>query len=238
VRGRPGGVALVALLLSSRPVHADAEIKGPAAPLAALEELEVTYDTRFPTAALYWGAGGALVATGVVTLALSPSPSTSASDRLGVVSGAATIVSGLSSGFSALPLTLAHGELRGRLARARGRPIDDAVARDILAEHAAWARRWRIACQVITPALLAVDGAALGVYASQNSYERATAAVVAGLYGVGVPVVLWYDSLPTVEEQALARAGGGAATTHVSMAPAVLPTARGVTPGLGFAGTF
>jgi len=184
-----------------------------------LQALDAMYDDRFPAAALYWGAGGALVATGVVTLALSPSPSTSPGDRLGVYSGAATTISGLSSCFSAIPLSLAHATLRRRIERARafGRPVDDALSLEILAKHAAWARRWRVATEIVTPVLLALNAAMLGWYTWHNYYERTTTGVVAGLYGIGVPIVLWYDAQPSPEELAFARAERVAMPVRLSL---------------------
>jgi hypothetical protein len=238
------GARLVACAISvglgwaaPRDARADAEA-APASPSQALAALGRMYEHRFPTAALYWGFGGALVATGAVTLALSPSPGTSASDRLGVYSGTATLVSGLSSCFSALPLTLARRtfELRLERARATGRPMDDDAALDVLVAQAGWARRWRIATQIVTPVLLALNGAMLGWYSARYTYERTTTGIVAGLYGIGVPIVLWYDSLPSPEEQALH--GVVAGVPRVTVGAMVLRSPRGAEPGVGVGGVF
>jgi hypothetical protein len=223
--------------------RADAEVLSPSSssspsPSQAVAALGSMYEHRFPTAALYWGLGGALVVTGVVTLALSPSPETSASDRLGVYSGSATLISGLSSCFSALPLTLARRtfELRLERARATGRPMDDGAALDVLVAQAGWARRWRIATQIVTPVLLALNGAMLGWYSARYAYERTTTGIVAGLYGIGVPIVLWYDSLSSPEEQALH--GVVAGTARVTVGAMVLRSSRGAEPGVGVGGVF
>jgi hypothetical protein len=209
----------------------------PPGPTAALRGLETEYEERFPMAVVYWGGSAALVGTGIALLAMARSPETHPSDRLSLFSGTATLISGLSCGFSALPLTLSRVTFRRRLALAEGRPMDDALARSILTEHAAWARGFRIATQIVTPALLAVDGTLYGSYALHNSYDRVAAGVIAGLYGVGVPVVLWFDSLPSPEERALQKALRASPLSRVSVGPTLVPS-RAVALGVGLSGTF
>jgi hypothetical protein len=167
----------------------------------ALQRLRTTYDTRFNSAAVYWSVGGALFLTGGLTLGLSPITAPTPGGQLALVSGVATILSGASSDVSALPLSLGPPVLARRIARHGGEAaLNEAIAREILAEHAAWAQRWRIACLVATTTLLAVNASALTWYAVTHEYQRVTTAVVAGLYGLGVLVVPFYDLIPWVEE--------------------------------------
>jgi hypothetical protein len=229
---RPGAPALLLVLLTAR--AARAEPPAPLAPTAALHALATEYDERFPVATLYWGGAAALVGGGIALLAEARSPRTNPGDRLSLYSGTATLISGLSCSFSALPPSLSRADLRRRLALASGRPMDDTLALSILADHAAWARTWRIATRIVTPALLAVDATLYGSFALHNSYDRVAAGVIAGLYGVGVPFVLWYDGRPSIEEQALQKASS---RPRVSLGPTLVPS-RTAAPGLGLSGTF
>jgi hypothetical protein len=117
--------------------------------------------------------------------------------------------------------------LRQNLARHGGEQglASEATAREVLVEHAAWARTWRRRTLVVTTLLLAVNAGALSWYAVRYPYERTTTAIVAGLYGIGVPIVLWYDSLPWSEEVVL---------DHVpsSRSPPAPPVSLGVQPML------
>jgi hypothetical protein len=61
----------------------------------------------------------------------------------------------------------------------------------------------RLATQFVTPTLLAVNATLHGSSALHHGYDRMAAGVIAGLYGVGVPVAIWYDAQPWTEERAL-----------------------------------
>lgn len=213
----------------------------PPTAVEALGRLRTTYETRFNSAAVYWGVSGALLATGGVTLGLSPIESPSPAGQLALVSGSATILSGVSSGFSALPLSLGPPILAERIARHGGTAaLNEAISREILAEHAEWARNWRIACLVVTTTLLAVNATALTWYAVNQEYQRVTTAVVAGLYGLGVLVVPFYDMIPWVEETSYASlqapTSNGAPIHSMRLLPGFSPSATGVAFALTLVG--
>jgi hypothetical protein len=191
---------LIASLLLSSTAHAQAFVSA----TTALEQDRKDAELTFYGGLGYWAAGGAMVGIGITTLALTNPTGDAPSNRLGLVSGIATTVSGVSSCFSAWPRTLEPFVLKREVLE-HGGPmgLDEAPAREVVLEHARWSRRWRQRTLVVTTVLLAVNAIALSAYAIRYSYERVETAIVAGLYGIGVPIVLWYDSLPWSEEVAL-----------------------------------
>jgi len=170
-------------------------------PTEALRDLRTSYQTRFNTAAVYWAVAGTLGAIGVVTVALSVPGREESGGRFGLVSGLATTLSGVSSASSALPLSLAPGALEERLARTGGAALtDDTLAASVLRDHAEWARGQRVTGMVLTTVFLAANAILLGGHAILFDYQRVTAGVVAGLYAIGVPAMLWFNSFPSMEE--------------------------------------
>jgi hypothetical protein len=209
----------------------------PTPALKALGQMQSDYATHFNWGIAYWAFGGALIGTGIVTMAVENPTLPTPASRLTLISGTATLVSGFSSCFSGLPLTLAPGDLARRVGAHGGAgSLTESTALDILREHAAWARKWRLSTLVVTTALLAVNAAILAWYSAKYEYERTTTAVVAGLYGLGVGVVPWYDSLPWAEETIYetVRAGQPApAPSHaLSIMPSVEPGPRGAALGV------
>jgi hypothetical protein len=172
----------------------------------------------------------------------APTPS----GRLSLVSGVATILSGIDSGFSGLPLMLAPADLEHRIAAHGGESAlhNEVAAREILEEHAHWARHWRLSVLVVSTVLLAANGAFLAWYSVRYSYERTTTAVVAGLYGLGVAVVPWYDSLPWPEELAFESARGNASESPsapaaaIRISPAVVPAPQGIAISMAVSGSW
>jgi hypothetical protein len=210
----------------------------PASATEALTRVKDEADSTFYAGVAYWVAGGALVATGVVTLGLGHPTGSAPANRLALVSGSATLVSGFSSCFSAWPRTLEASALR-HLIEAQGGDAalsNEAAARSIVLAHAAWSQTWRRRTLWVTTALLALNAGVLSWYAISSSYQRVPTAIVAGLYGIGVPVVLWYDSQPWFEETALDQVpapSGGATLPSASLLPMLQQTAQGAALGLG-----
>lgn len=196
----------------------------------ALAGLEAHYATRFDSGAAYWATAAALVVTGGVTLAFAaPGP-----NPFGLVSGTATILSGVSAAVSAWPLSRGPGLLADRR-RARVGMEPERAAQEVLAEHAAWARDWRFVSTVATTVLLGSNAALLTTYAIRYEEQRITAAVVAGLYAIGIPFMLWFNSAPTREELA-ATAIGEAGSLRWQLQPMLAHAADRTSMGLAVAG--
>jgi hypothetical protein len=93
----------------------------------------------------------------------------------------------------------------------------------------------------VTTTLLAVNCGVLSAFAAKNTYQRTSVAVVAGLYGLGVAVVPWYDSLPWPEEKmAAALKNGSPATpsTSLYLRPAVMEAQQGYAFSLALGGSW
>jgi hypothetical protein len=203
-----------------------------------LAKLRKDYETHFNWGIVYWAVAGGLVVTAA---ALIPPTTETEGGRLSLVSGTATLLSGVSSGVSAAPLFLAPGHLAAVIEAHGGEAVlkDEAVARRILEEHATWARHWRVATLVVTTTLLAANCALLSTFAAKNTYERTSVGVVAGLYGLGVAVVPWYDSLPWPEETMAAALQSGSASkpaASIYIRPSVAPTQEGFAFSLAVGG--